>query len=113
MTSENIVRDFLTDYNLAKLEVEKVISGKHDVSLEVIGLDEPIHNYEDFRSVFSSGDVLATNSRLVFLKLNQFEVRWVDSRGTQFTDKELFYKLVSRAFYGDRIKLAHVVAQSF
>lgn len=113
MTSENIVRDFLTDYNLAKLEVEKVISGKYDVSLEVIGLDEPIHNYEDFRSVFSSGDVIAASNKRVYLKLEQSRDRWINSQGLQISDKDLFLELVLASFYGHKIKLAHISAQSF
>ena len=113
MVSDEVFQNFLTDYNLARLEVEKVISEKYDVNLEIIDLDEPIHNYDDFWLTFVPGDVLVTNSRLVFLKLEGFEGRWVDSRGVQITDKDLFYKLVSRAFYGDKIKLAHIVAQSF
>lgn len=113
MASDEVIQSFLTDYNLARLEVEKVISEKYDVGLEIIGLDEPIHNYDDFWLTFTPGDVLVTNSRLVFLKLDRFEGHWVDSQGVQFTDKDLFFKLVSRAFYGDKIKLAHVAAQSF
>lgn len=51
MISDEVFQNFLTDYNLARLEVEKVISEKYDVNLEIIDLDEPIHNYDDFGSL--------------------------------------------------------------
>jgi hypothetical protein len=113
MASDEVTQSFFTDYNLACLEIDRVICEKYDVNLEIIDLDKPIHNYDDFWDTFVPGDVLVTNSRLVFLKLEGFGGRWVDSQGVQITDKDLFFKLVFRAFYGDKIKLAHVAAQSF
>lgn len=113
MASDEVTQSFFKDYSLACLGIDRVISEKYDVNLEIIDLDKPIHNYDDFWDTFVPGDVLVTNSRLVFLKLEGFGGRWVDSQGVQITDKDLFFELVFRAFYGDKIKLAHVAAQSF
>ena len=84
MIPDEVFQNFLTDYNLARLEVEKVISEKYDVNLEIIDLDEPIHNYDfgslSFQAMFSSRIVVSsfsnsTGSKAAGLTLEVFNSR--------------------------------------
>lgn len=113
MATDEALQSFFTDYNLAKLEVENTICDKHDVDLKIIDLDETIHNYDDFWNTFVPGDVLVTNNRQAFLKLEGPGSRWVDSQGVQIKDEDLFFELVLASYRGHKIKLAHIAAQSF